>query len=460
MVFGYSLELASRVAIRLALLLALAAALLWLTLLRGSRPLSLDCTASGGLAARRPELECSAPDARTTGSRYRRSDAIGSPAVSRSSVQPLLLTTATFLMLVGFAVGGTLPGGIDAAVFQFFEALQTPWGDAAMLRISSLGDYPALTAVGAVVLLWLAWRRAWAASAFTGSQQSHSACSQRGSSGPFSTCRCRRAWRRRRAKDSRVLTASCRRSHWGSPLFSWHGRRRATWRWAPYAIAALGRYQRSGSPPLPRRPLAFGWYCGRESGNRLDSTYRHRVPTPRLGTVGSLGLASVASLTLIGATLWSLYAAGQRGRRPRHQPRTRSELAEERLVGDRLAAASRPPDRSGRPKSGTNGHTVGGRSPLTRSRALTEGGFVTPRTFGFDSLLLPLNHRRPYSTSGRFYREPTKVGTKILPWCATIPAKTNVGLHVFGNPGFGRITACRSGFPRLVANVSGTPRCY
>lgn len=387
MVFGYSLELASRVAIRLALLLALAAALLWLTLL----------LARGLYRWTAPHLEDWLQNVLNWSVQHPMLGQLGAAIVDPTHRESgglailgatLLLTTAIFLMLVVLAVGGTLPGGIDAAVFHFFKALQTPWGDAAMLRISSLGDYPALTAVGAVVLLWLAWRSAWAAALHWIAAIAFGVLA---------------AWIIRAVLDLPLPPGVAPTVGEGFP--SAHGvvstialgftailvarETPSTWRWAPYAIATLG----VTSVLVARLYLGIHWLSDGIAGVSLGVAWTALIGIAfqRHGsrTVGSLGLASVASLALIGATLWSPTRPVSGPAPSAPTPRV-LELAEERWwETDWQLLPARRIDLGGPNQEPMVIQWAADRRSL--EAALTEGGFVTPRTFGFDSLLLPLN---------------------------------------------------------------------
>ena len=49
----------------------------------------------------------------------------------------------------------------DAAVYGLLQSIRTPWGDAAMVAVTELGDTPVVIAVTLAVLAWLLFRRAW-----------------------------------------------------------------------------------------------------------------------------------------------------------------------------------------------------------------------------------------------------------------------------------------------------------
>jgi membrane protein DedA with SNARE-associated domain/membrane-associated phospholipid phosphatase len=54
----------------------------------------------------------------------------------------------------------------DTSVYHVFQSVRTYWGDALMLAVTELGDASVTIPVAVVVLLWLAWRRAWGIAAY------------------------------------------------------------------------------------------------------------------------------------------------------------------------------------------------------------------------------------------------------------------------------------------------------
>jgi membrane-associated phospholipid phosphatase len=52
---------------------------------------------------------------------------------------------------------------VDVSVYHFLQGLRTPWGDAAMATVATLGSGTTLTAVVLAVTAWLAWQRQWRA---------------------------------------------------------------------------------------------------------------------------------------------------------------------------------------------------------------------------------------------------------------------------------------------------------
>lgn len=157
MVFGASLEVASRVAGRLAVLIIIIAMLLWLT------------TWFVKHAARLFQAHATDWLQRfTVWSRGRRF--IG--PISASLLDPrenelrglatlavLLLGGVVLLRLSFSAAGQQLPSGLDQSLYYFFQELRTPWIDALMVFTTELGDYPVTLPVSLVVFGWLIWRR-------------------------------------------------------------------------------------------------------------------------------------------------------------------------------------------------------------------------------------------------------------------------------------------------------------
>ena len=54
----------------------------------------------------------------------------------------------------------------DTSVYHVFQSVRTYWGDALMLAITELGEASVTIPVTVIVLLWLAWRRAWGIGAY------------------------------------------------------------------------------------------------------------------------------------------------------------------------------------------------------------------------------------------------------------------------------------------------------
>lgn len=156
MVFGASLEVASRVAGRLAALILLIAGLLWLMIwLIQSVGRLFQARAPGWI--RRFHAW----------SRNRR--LIG--PISASLLDPekgetrgllalaiILLGGAILFNLSLSAIGQRLPSGLDLNLYHFLQELRTPWTDALMVFISQWGDYAVTLPVSLAVLVWLLWR--------------------------------------------------------------------------------------------------------------------------------------------------------------------------------------------------------------------------------------------------------------------------------------------------------------
>ena len=157
MAFGASLDIASQVAGRLAVLILIVAALLWLTTWLVTHAARLfQAHATEWL--RRFSVW-------SQGRRF-----IG--PISASLLDPSQgelrgLTTLAVLLLGGLvlfslslsAAGQQLPSGLDQSLYHFFQELRTPWVDTLMVFSAELGDYPVMLPVSLVVFGWLIWRR-------------------------------------------------------------------------------------------------------------------------------------------------------------------------------------------------------------------------------------------------------------------------------------------------------------
>ncbi len=157
MVFGASLDIASRVAGRLVVLILIIAVLLWATTWLVKHLARL--------------FQAHATDwvqrfyAWSRGRRF-----IG--PISASLLDPAQgelrgLATLAVLLLGGVvlislslsAAGQKLPSGLDQSLYHFFQELRTPWADALMVFTAELGDYQVTLPLSLVVFGWLVWRR-------------------------------------------------------------------------------------------------------------------------------------------------------------------------------------------------------------------------------------------------------------------------------------------------------------
>ncbi|MBL8260506.1 MAG: VTT domain-containing protein [Candidatus Competibacteraceae bacterium] len=157
MAFGASLDIASRVAGRLVVLILIVAVLLWVTIwLVKHLTRWFQARATGWMQTFYLWSQ---------GRRW-----IG--PISASLLDPKRgelrgLATLAVLLLGGVilitlslsAAGHRLPSGLDQSLYHFFQDLRTSWADALMVFTAELGDYQVTLPVSLTVLFWLLWRR-------------------------------------------------------------------------------------------------------------------------------------------------------------------------------------------------------------------------------------------------------------------------------------------------------------
>lgn len=157
MVFGASLDIASRVAGRLVVLILLLVGVLWATTWLVRRLVRLFQTHATDWMPRF--------HAWSRGRRF-----IG--PISASLLDPdkgewrglvalaaVLLGSIVLFSLSLSAAGQRLPNGLDQGLFHFFQELRTPWADALMVFTAELGDYQVTLPLSLVVFGWLIWQR-------------------------------------------------------------------------------------------------------------------------------------------------------------------------------------------------------------------------------------------------------------------------------------------------------------
>jgi undecaprenyl-diphosphatase len=163
---GASLALAGAVAGRLAVLLVLLVGTLWSTML----------LVRLGLRRGLPRIDAGLSRLWRWGISHDN----GFSRLLRAYLDPAQPEFKTLLLLTGvLVVAAILFAGVledvvtaspsvamDVAVYHFFQGLRTSWGDRILVAVTELGDAAVTMPLSAAVLLWLAWRRAWHATAY------------------------------------------------------------------------------------------------------------------------------------------------------------------------------------------------------------------------------------------------------------------------------------------------------
>jgi undecaprenyl-diphosphatase len=157
MVFGASLDIASRVAGRLVVLILLLVGVLWATTWLVRHLVRL--------------FQAHATDWMPRFHAWSRGRRFIGP-ISASLLDPdkgewrglvalaaVLLGSIVLFGLSLSAAGQRLPNGLDQGLFHFFQELRTPWADALMVFTAELGDYQVTLPLSLVVFGWLIWQR-------------------------------------------------------------------------------------------------------------------------------------------------------------------------------------------------------------------------------------------------------------------------------------------------------------
>lgn len=161
-VFGASLELASEVALRLVLSIVVLIAVVWLARWLIRRTFLFLAPRTQELASKTLAWSHAHP---LVG---RLSRALVDPGQPESRA---LLVLALLLLSVGAAFSYILwrllshagPPVVDTGFDSLMQSLRTPWVDKFMVAVTMLGDAAVYAPVAATVLVWLLWRRNFAA---------------------------------------------------------------------------------------------------------------------------------------------------------------------------------------------------------------------------------------------------------------------------------------------------------
>ncbi|MDB5784601.1 bifunctional DedA family/phosphatase PAP2 family protein [Caballeronia mineralivorans] len=160
-VFGASVQLAGAVSFRLVVLLALFVGSIWLTF-RVARfvlsraegwakqvQLRLSLWARGRKGRLgRLSLQMLGPDQPAAG-------------VIAGASTIVLLSGWLFLGVLEDVLSGDPLMVVDASVFHFMQSMRTPWGDAVLSDLATLGSVATLAALAGTAALWMVWERRW-----------------------------------------------------------------------------------------------------------------------------------------------------------------------------------------------------------------------------------------------------------------------------------------------------------
>ncbi|BCZ81751.1 membrane protein [Paraburkholderia terrae] len=160
-VFGASVQLAGAVSFRLVVVIALLVGIVWLSI-RVVRFFLSHANAWTSVAGRhlvtwashrkgrvgRLALKMLDPDQPAAGS------------VAATSVLVLLSGWLFFGVLEDVNSGDPLVR-VDVSVYHFLQSVRTPWGDAVLAGLATLGSIVTLAALVATVVLWMVWERRW-----------------------------------------------------------------------------------------------------------------------------------------------------------------------------------------------------------------------------------------------------------------------------------------------------------
>jgi len=156
--FGASLQLASEVAWRLALMVLAVVALLLLTGWIVRRTFSLL----------QPRADRVLAALLHWGQRHPRLGPLATALVDPQRPESrALVVLALVLLVMGFSffaivwhvAGGPGPARLDLLTYDLMRSLRTPWMDAFMVAVTMLGDAWVYVPLGLVVLAWLLWQR-------------------------------------------------------------------------------------------------------------------------------------------------------------------------------------------------------------------------------------------------------------------------------------------------------------
>lgn len=162
-VFGASVLLAGAVSFRLVVIIALLAAIVWLSF-RATRLLLSNANAWSSAAGRHvASWACRHPG--PIGRFARRMLDPGQPDASSILLTSLivLVAGALFIGVLEDVVSGDPIVRVDLSVYHFLQSVRTPWSDAVLAGLGTLGSVVTLGTLIVTVVIWMLWERRWRA---------------------------------------------------------------------------------------------------------------------------------------------------------------------------------------------------------------------------------------------------------------------------------------------------------
>ncbi|CAB3732066.1 bifunctional DedA family/phosphatase PAP2 family protein [Paraburkholderia rhynchosiae] len=160
-VFGASVLLAGAVSFRLVVILALLVGSVWLSYRAAAFLLSHANAWSGAAGRHLGNWACRHPG--PLGRVARKMLDPEAPDATSILVASLIVLVcgALFFGVLQDVIAGDPLTHVDQSVYRFMQSVRTPWGDAVLAGLATLGSSATLAALIVTVALWMLWERRW-----------------------------------------------------------------------------------------------------------------------------------------------------------------------------------------------------------------------------------------------------------------------------------------------------------
>ena len=160
-VFGASVQLAGAVSFRLVVVIALLVGVVWLSF-RVVRFFLSHANAWTSIAGRHLATWASHRKGRVGRLALKMLDPDQPAAGSVAAASVLVLLSGwLFFGVLEDVISGDPLVRVDVSVYHFLQSVRTPWGDALLAGLATLGSIVTLAALVATVVLWMVWERRW-----------------------------------------------------------------------------------------------------------------------------------------------------------------------------------------------------------------------------------------------------------------------------------------------------------